>query len=87
MEHPSKIADEDVAVIGFAVKLPGDASSTSGYWRMLLEGRSAVTRIPKSRMNAEAFQGTQAGRFDQVSLPLIPVIDMFRMQGVDQREQ
>ena len=50
----SSIAMEDrelkpVAVVGFAFKLPQGATTTEAFWQMLLDGRSAMTEVPKYR--------------------------------------
>ena len=46
---------EPVAVIGFDLRFPQDASSVEGFWQLLLEGRSAMTEVPPDRYNLKAF--------------------------------
>ena len=46
---------EPIAIIGMSLKFPQDATSPESLWRMLMEGRSAMTEIPKDRFNIEAF--------------------------------
>ncbi len=58
---------EPIAVIGFAARLPQDATSVEGFWQMLSEGRSARTRVPKSRFNIDAFYHPDPERVDTVS--------------------
>ena len=40
---------EPVAVVGFAFKLPQDATTTEAFWQMLLYGQLAMTEVPKDR--------------------------------------
>ncbi|KAI9648917.1 hypothetical protein NHQ30_001483 [Ciborinia camelliae] len=58
---------EPVAVIGFAVKFPEHATSVERFWQMLVEGRCASSKIPKDRMNADAFRGSSGDSYDTFS--------------------
>ncbi|MCJ1390655.1 polyketide synthase [Xylographa bjoerkii] len=57
--HDDDDEDEDlvepVAVIGFSVKFPQDASSSAGFWKLMAEKRSAMTEIPADRFHIDAF--------------------------------
>ncbi|RMZ66024.1 beta-ketoacyl synthase domain-containing [Pyrenophora seminiperda CCB06] len=44
-----------IAIIGIAFRGPGDARDPEAFYRMLVEGRSARTEIPKDRYNVDAF--------------------------------
>ena len=44
-----------VAVVGIGCRFPGGAENPAGYWRMLMEGRSAIVDIPRERWLAEKF--------------------------------
>ena len=57
---------EPIAVIGFAARLPGDATSAEAFWQMLYEGRSARSEIPKERFNIDAFYHPDNNRTDTV---------------------
>ena len=46
---------EPIAVIGLGLKFPQEATSPDAFWQMLVEGRSALTDIPKDRFNLDAF--------------------------------
>lgn len=46
--------DDDVAIIGMACRFPGDATSPSKLWDLLMDGKSAWSEIPASRWNQEA---------------------------------
>ena len=58
MAFGSKVSndvDEAVAVIGFALKFPGDADSPASFWSMLEDGKSAMSDWPEDRLTMEAF--------------------------------
>ena len=46
---------DPLAVVGFALKFPQEASSVEGFWKMLLEKRCAMTEWPEDRVNVDAF--------------------------------
>ena len=46
--------DDDVAIIGMACRFPGDATSPSKLWDLLMDGKSAWSEVPASRWNWEA---------------------------------
>ena len=58
---------ESLAVVGLALKFPQEATDAEAFWRMLVDGRSAVTEVPKDRWNIDAFYHPDADRHDCVS--------------------
>lgn len=46
---------EPLAVVGLALKFPQGAHNTEAFWKLLLEKRSALTKVPEGRYNADAF--------------------------------
>jgi acyl transferase domain-containing protein len=44
-------ASEPIAIVGIGCKFAGDASSPSGLWKLVAEGKSAWSEIPASRFN------------------------------------
>ena len=58
---------EDIAIIGFSLRFPQDAVSPESFWNMLVEGRSAVTEVPESRFNINAFYHPDPDRLGNVS--------------------
>lgn len=57
---------EPIAVTGFSLKFPQDATSPEGFWQMMLHGRSAMTDVPKDRWNVDAFYHPDSDRQDCV---------------------
>ncbi len=48
-------APEPIAIIGMACRFPGGANSPEQFWRILAEGRDAVTEVPADRWPVEAY--------------------------------
>lgn len=46
---------EPIAIIGLSLRFPQDATSPTGLWDMLMDGRSARSDVPKDRFNVDAF--------------------------------
>ncbi|KAF7597000.1 hypothetical protein BBP40_011366 [Aspergillus hancockii] len=51
-----------IAVVGLSYRFPGGANSEEALWDMLANGRNAWSRVPKGRMNADAFYHPDNGR-------------------------
>ncbi|TSC24500.1 type I polyketide synthase [Corallococcus sp. Z5C101001] len=47
--------DEPVAIIGMAVRLPGQVDGLERYWQVLRDGVDAITEIPRERWDVERF--------------------------------
>ncbi|RFU27072.1 hypothetical protein B7463_g9261, partial [Scytalidium lignicola] len=45
---------EPMAVIGIACKFPQEAEDPEKFWKLMLEGRSAMTEFPKEKFNIDA---------------------------------
>ena len=65
---------EPIAVIGLDLKLPQDAVSAETFWRLLIEGRSAMTEVPKDRFNLDAFYHPDATRANAVGKTSFDVV-------------
>ncbi|WP_369211090.1 SDR family NAD(P)-dependent oxidoreductase [Streptomyces flavofungini] len=48
-------ADEPVAIIGIGCRFPGGVDGPDSFWRLLSEGRDAVTEVPADRWSTEEF--------------------------------
>ena len=46
---------EAVAIIGFSLKFPQDATSPDLFWKMMMEKRCAMTEFPANRLNIDSF--------------------------------
>lgn len=58
---------EPLAVVGFSLRFPQEATTPEAFWSMLLEKRCAMTEWPGDRMNSEAFYHSDKNRSDTVS--------------------
>ncbi|KAK6852415.1 Type I Iterative PKS [Apiospora arundinis] len=57
---------EPIAVIGIALRAPGDGSDPEKFWNMLLEGRSARCAIPEDRYNVAGFYHPDGDRLGSI---------------------
>ncbi|OJJ67584.1 hypothetical protein ASPBRDRAFT_135268 [Aspergillus brasiliensis CBS 101740] len=62
MENPTTplseldgIDSNDIAVCGFSLKFPQDATTPEALWEMLLQRRCAMTEFPADRVNVDGF--------------------------------
>jgi hypothetical protein len=46
---------EPIAICGFSVKFPQDATSPEAFWKMICERRCAMTDFPDTRFNKDGF--------------------------------
>ncbi|KAF2179436.1 hypothetical protein K469DRAFT_596142 [Zopfia rhizophila CBS 207.26] len=58
---------EPIAVVGFSFKLPQDADSPEGFWRILMERRCTMTEWPKDRVNIDSYHNQD--RTERSSVP------------------
>src|SRR6185436_5838079 len=47
--------NEPIAVVGTGLRFPGDGDDPHSFWRLLREGRDAISEVPSDRWDAEAF--------------------------------
>ena len=47
--------DDSIAIIGIGCRFPGGASDPERFWRLLVEGRDAITDVPPDRWDVDAF--------------------------------
>lgn len=59
---PAGVQSEPIAIIGMACRLPGDSSSPSKLWDMLLSGSHGRRDIPKDRFNVDGFYHPNSDR-------------------------
>jgi len=51
---PAPDLDEPIAIVGLACRLPGGANDPDAYWRLLADGRDAISPIPPERWDLAA---------------------------------
>ena len=66
-------ACEPIAVVGMAMRFPGGSNSSEQFWEMLSTGRSAHTKIPKERFNADGYYHPDSARAGAVSFTYLPM--------------
>ncbi|KAK8105742.1 hypothetical protein PG999_009101 [Apiospora kogelbergensis] len=68
IHEPAEAApqSEPIAIIGIALRAPGDGSDPEKFWNMLLEGRSARCAIPEDRYNVAGFYHPDGDRLGSI---------------------
>ncbi|KAK7983237.1 hypothetical protein PG989_010639 [Apiospora arundinis] len=46
---------DDIAVCGFSIKFPQDATTPEAFWKMMMDRRCAMTEFPPDRLNIDGF--------------------------------
>lgn len=82
---------QNVAIVGFAFRFPGDVGDEGELWRALLDGRDFVTQIDSSRWATDVLQHPkrgEAGRSVTFSAGVLSRIDEFDAEffGISPRE-
>ncbi|GKZ24448.1 type I Iterative Polyketide synthase (PKS) [Aspergillus brasiliensis] len=54
---------QDIAIVGFSIKFPGDGDTPEGFWSMLAEKKCVMEEWPTERFNLEAFAGRSSKGF------------------------
>ncbi|HEY1050693.1 MAG TPA: polyketide synthase, partial [Prosthecobacter sp.] len=52
---------EGIAIIGIGCRFPGGVNDTEAFWKMLVEGRDAVSEVPTDRWSVERFYDAEPG--------------------------
>jgi acyl transferase domain-containing protein len=50
-----------IAIIGIGCRFPGGVNDTESFWKLLVEGREAVSDVPPDRWNAARFFDVEPG--------------------------
>src|SRR5579875_1012085 len=51
----AQTAQEPIALIGMAGRFPGTGEDLEAFWKMIVEGRDAITDVPPERWDSDAF--------------------------------
>ena len=73
LDGVEKAGLEPIAVVGFSLKFPQDATSPEAFWKMLMEKRCSMTEWPRERLNLDAFYHPDSSRPDTVLLCSSPM--------------
>ncbi|CAG9952668.1 unnamed protein product [Clonostachys rosea f. rosea IK726] len=67
--NSSSIQDkmEPIAVIGFSMRFPENATTPEGFWEILQNGRSVMTEVPPDRFKVDGFYDSDASRPDTIN--------------------
>lgn len=57
---------EPIAIIGFSMRFPENATTPEGFWEILQNGRSVMTEVPHDRFKVDGFYDPDASRPDTV---------------------
>jgi hypothetical protein len=52
---PPNSINEPVAIIGFSLKLPGEATTIESFWETMINARCTASEFPKDRINLAAY--------------------------------
>jgi acyl transferase domain-containing protein/acyl carrier protein len=82
---------EGIAIIGIGCRFPGGVSDTESFWKLLDEGREAVSEVPADRWNAARFYDSEPGLVGKTVAKrggFLDAIDQFDPQffGISPRE-
>ncbi len=82
---------EPIAIIGIGCRFPGNASTPERFWELLQNGVDAVTEVPSTRWNIDAFYDSNpdtSGKMYTRSGSFLPDIDQFDAHffGISPRE-
>jgi len=88
--HQEKIKD-GIAIIGIGCRFPGGVNDAASFWKLLEEGREAVSEVPPDRWNAARFFDAEPGLVGKTVAKrggFLDTIDQFDPQffGISPRE-
>ncbi|MDZ4657544.1 MAG: C45 family autoproteolytic acyltransferase/hydrolase [Bythopirellula sp.] len=76
---PTRPESIPIAIVGMACKLPG-ADNLEEYWRLLIEGRSAVVELPADRLDEELYYDPKVGELGKCYSKLGAIISSREFQ-------
>ena len=57
----TSLLKDRIAIIGVGCRFPGGVNDTESFWKLLVEGREAVSEVPPDRWNVERFFDAEPG--------------------------
>lgn len=57
--HVDGDVSHDIAICGFSIKFPQDATSPNAFWKMMMEKRCAMTDFPEDRVCVDGFHSSK----------------------------
>jgi acyl transferase domain-containing protein/NADPH:quinone reductase-like Zn-dependent oxidoreductase/SAM-dependent methyltransferase/acyl carrier protein len=61
MAAATRLVQDRIAIIGIGCRFPGGVNDTESFWKLLVEGREAVSDVPPDRWNIERFFDAEPG--------------------------
>src|SRR5262249_19096437 len=58
---PSLMQKDRIAIIGIGCRFPGGVVDSESFWKLLIEGRDAVTDVPPDRWNVQRYYDPEPG--------------------------
>jgi len=55
LDAAQKERSEPIAIVGMSCRFPGGARDPESFWRLLVDGRDAITEVPKERWDIDAY--------------------------------
>ena len=91
LEAMERERKEPIAVLGIGCRLPGGVRGPDSFWQLLCEGKQAITEVPPSRWDVDAFYDPDPdapGRISTRHGAFIDEVDRFdaRFFGISPRE-
>ncbi len=80
LESLEKAKNEPVAIVGMSCRFPGGANSPQEFWNLLRDGVDAVTEVPASRWDVDAYYSPdedEAGKMSTRSGGFLDQVDLF----------
>ncbi len=71
---------EPIAIIGIGCRFPGDVNDPASFWKLLAEGKNAITDVPSDRWNLKKFydpDSNKAGKIKNKKGGFVKDIDHF----------
>jgi len=80
LEASERKQREPIAIVGMGCRIPGAEAGPEGFWRLLHEGRDAISQPPPERWDAAAYYSADPdapGRTATLWGSFLPAVDYF----------